>query len=1280
MAEPDAKDLTTALTSRGQGPMIALVLILVTTMGMLNLSPRQGGGPAAADTGPPATAIAAGLPGAAPKAGAVDAIEALEPLLRFLNLDTTPSSLEELVGLLDGYRVTTLIASLSDPRDSRLGYDFDMATEAIQRAIESEGYTLDRFRFPWLDPGPTAGASPTQLPVAAPGPPQPVAHPPPSTLPGSPLRGQRHERQPGTILFRIDRQAPQPQPGQPAPPAPPQDLLLLLLVGETPTWGIQQEALATSLNIAWALDVRRNASDTEREAVIRILAPTFSGTADSMARVLRKWATERPERGETKVWVCSGAATAVDKASLEQNALPAQVTYSTTVIPDEIVLGELYRFLADPTGKAGDLAPALPEGKIALLVEGGSGYGTAVGSGYGTSGTTDVSKGIISIPFPSQIAQVRAASSDPTAVANRGRVAIPFDPPSGRQSDRLPALSPKMTIATDSLILSNILATIASEDIRYVGIVATDILDVIYLTRLIRENCPDVQLILVGNDLRYTDPQFTLDFRGTIIVSSYPLDARAQVWSYPFEGTKERRLFANEFDIGRYNAGLMLLNAVSDPNHERQLVIDASKAEDLLVYGKPFVATFFDSVNRRPQIWVNQVGQFNVWPLKVLSLSGCEMKLRAKAEALIPPVISLDPHTDSGRVPRFEYNLPLIWKLGFCAATFLSIMLVGMILYTNLGDDASTQGRTSWFDPLLRRFEVGGPNRSRKNLFLIAMLVVSLAVPYSVLVAPLDVVLPPLIEPGGEQVAILVVDWDVYALAVVGVLTLIWFLVPLAFCLRAVVHGRMRARAGVSAGVKPADRWLTAEGLLYRFLSLAAILGGLLGIATRLYRFAVMRPELPNDWLSLDRGAHLLGGISPIVPVGCLGAAILWWAYLELKRLHSYPLLHREADLISLGGISLPEAFPWRRVIPRLNARFRLCVDLLEYPITILISKNLPLAGLAASGVVGLVVFVWGVVWPRYIPTPEGRRFDLLVMMAFMCYLLLLLYSQIRYLWLWRSLFQLFRQLSLLPMAGAFDRLPPRVAAKFGRFLRTSLQDDIDLEIPLQQCRLVLDDGRAGEGPPLTVQEALRAEVSAHAPRSQIEQFEVVSSACVRPVVELNWPKRPLEQAYGGSMAGVAGPAASQATPGDPTSGPDLATSRWLATAEDLLALRIVYFVSQFAGPLRSMSAQLIYGPLLLLLAIAWYPFHPQRLMSIAIWAFIAAGVLATLTVLVQIERSDFVSRISRTAPNSFKLDQTFVTNLLPYAVPAVGFVLTTFPSLGYWLGSLLEPIGRAVK
>jgi hypothetical protein len=354
-------------------------------------------------------------------------------------------------------------------------------------------------------------------------------------------------------------------------------------------------------------------------------------------------------------------------------------------------------------------------------------------------------------------------------------------------------------------------------------------------------------------------------------------------------------------------------------------------------------------------------------------------------------------------------------------------------------------------------------------------------------------------------------------------------------------------------------------------------------------------------------------------------------------------------------------------------------VDLLEYPVTIQLSKNLPVAGLVLSAATGVVVLVWRVVWPRFIATPEGLGFDLLVLIGFMCYLLLLLYSQVRYLWLLRSLLRLFRQVSLLPMAGAFDRIPPRVAARFGRFLRTSLHDDMDLEIPLQQCRLVLGEGAEADDTPLPLRDALRERVASRPRSSEQETFEVVSAACVRPVVDLAWPRRTLEEAYGGSVTGEAGKPASTAS-SDEADGLEPESLRWLDLAEELLALRVVYLVSQFAAPLRSISAQLIYGPILLLLAVAWYPFHPQHLMTIMIWVFIAGGVIVTLTALFQIERNDFVSRVSRTVPNAMRVDQTFITNLLPYAVPVVGFVLTAFPSLGYWLGSLLEPIGRAVK
>ncbi|MGA8348012.1 MAG: hypothetical protein WB773_09320, partial [Isosphaeraceae bacterium] len=137
MADPQSNDSSTALASRGQTPALALVLILAATVGAYNLSSRPGGGPSSPDGAPKPAEASGALSGPPPHANVGDALEALEPLLRFLNLERTPASLEELAAALGGYRVTTLIASLSDPTDSRLGYDFDMATEAIQRAIES---------------------------------------------------------------------------------------------------------------------------------------------------------------------------------------------------------------------------------------------------------------------------------------------------------------------------------------------------------------------------------------------------------------------------------------------------------------------------------------------------------------------------------------------------------------------------------------------------------------------------------------------------------------------------------------------------------------------------------------------------------------------------------------------------------------------------------------------------------------------------------------------------------------------------------------------------------------------------------------------------------------------------------------------------------------------------------------------------------------------------------------------------------------------------------------
>ena len=121
------------------------------------------------------------------------------------------------------------------------------------------------------------------------------------------------------------------------------------------------------------------------------------------------------------------------------------------------------------------------------------------------------------------------------------------------------------------------------------------------------------------------------------------------------------------------------------------------------------------------------------------------------------------------------------------------------------------------------------------------------------------------------------------------------------------------------------------------------------------------------------------------MPVTCLGGGLPLVDRPELVRLYSYPLLRRGTDLIPLAGsfgprVPVRESHPQaERPVSPVCGPARISGDDpdLEEPAA---------DGDRVSAVVGLVVFVWGVVWPRFVPTPEGPRFDLLVVVAFLSY------------------------------------------------------------------------------------------------------------------------------------------------------------------------------------------------------------------------------------------------------------------------------------------------------
>jgi hypothetical protein len=160
-------------------------------------------------------------------------------------------ALETFAHAVGGVRV--IIATVADPTDSGLQYYFDQQVESLELAIERDGHARDQSWLPWADTQASDEKKKTS-------------------------EACRRDV-PGVIVFR-----PKKAGGE---------VVLLLLVGETPTYGVQKGALAR------AIDIHRT---LKKGAPLRVVGPTFSGSASSLRKTLdSEW--------ECDARVVSGSAT-----------------------------------------------------------------------------------------------------------------------------------------------------------------------------------------------------------------------------------------------------------------------------------------------------------------------------------------------------------------------------------------------------------------------------------------------------------------------------------------------------------------------------------------------------------------------------------------------------------------------------------------------------------------------------------------------------------------------------------------------------------------------------------------------------------------------------------------------------------------------------------------------------------------------------------------------------------------------------------------------------------
>jgi hypothetical protein len=188
--------------------------------------------------------------GGAPIQARADASAALDPSVAGGETCDSDAVLRQIDGLYQGFKREVIIATVPDPVDSQAGWLFDAQLEAIVGAIERKilvetagaesdadsgqlNYTRDSYVLPW-----NCAARAGERASGAAGGARPVDP----------------RQTPGLVVFRNRNQ---------------KRLLLLFVIGETPTFGIHEIALSRALTAA--------AEGCGPTTLIRLMAPTFTG-------------------------------------------------------------------------------------------------------------------------------------------------------------------------------------------------------------------------------------------------------------------------------------------------------------------------------------------------------------------------------------------------------------------------------------------------------------------------------------------------------------------------------------------------------------------------------------------------------------------------------------------------------------------------------------------------------------------------------------------------------------------------------------------------------------------------------------------------------------------------------------------------------------------------------------------------------------------------------------------------------------------------------------------
>jgi hypothetical protein len=1181
---------------------------------------------------------------------------------------------EKLKEKLGQYHVESLIVSVLDPIDSQLAYVFDQTVEIIDLAMGECGYIRDRFWLPWDEDKQNLSDQGRIL-------------------------GKARKLSPGVLLFRRGPDSSKDKAVSNSKPR----LCIVFLVGESPTVGINKNALRMAFRLIEDYDLYGQVKK------IRIVGPACSGSEESLQSVVREWIAIKNENAmkalyATRIFAVndisptgvgsfywpvdqrwagfahppiwkpafafqriSGSATAVSRTSE-----PDVLEFKGTVRRAEQV-GKAIRYYFEKRDKSNpaDAISDEPSFKIAFLRESNTTFGKDSFGNQSTNLTGEDGPGtFLFLPFPVHISQLKQ-TVERERQQKEARLSLPsLSPlvPSVREAvaakdDVYPAQDPTAAAAINGEALSNLLSTIVQERIRYVGIIASDTRDQIFLSYALRESCPGVQIFIVGSDLYQTLPDYRSFMKGTVIGSTYPMFPLNQRWT----GTLNKRMaFTGDGAQGNYNAILALMENPEKMVEYRAPQLSKDKKEN--------------DYERIPPIWISVIGQDgDIIPLQYFTPKHNNKYLWNERDST--QAKKNDNHASKPTVnnqPISFSTLAILAIVGVCIGCLVFLYQVFWRGWNRLIWDSR---------------DVPERSLTWEEFFYRTVCLLSLSALLLPVISLMGTYVQTSSKTGWE-------NWITYAPLLVAfflLVALVWPLCCTAYCL--VMLGT-KVRPEADQG-KPIWRSWFGWGVLLGLLVVCFLVAGTV-LIWKCFWQANLRSW---DVLFFQRATAFQSGMSPLVPLFFLSIGAFSWGYYHLLRCYLRDSRKYAVDspfsTEKNGDVPFDASF---REICKCDREVRACQGVvIHYFLHVKDGWLIPCLLLAGNA--GLF---WYLQQYELLPTIEGPLWDETFFWGFLigsCFVSLTL---ARLLITWKKISKLMGAIALVPMVRAFGTLPAKIISDFGGQLfsrRTRVTRRLlaahQLSLLVDAMNTYKDDHASSPDKPsredllnvmalardlsARLNKELEYEVSerratppqggrpADAIHPNPANQAVVYSLCQQLFKLLMpfWKKRSIQDAFG--MDALKGREDSNAVKADASQKTQTAENAWIELAEEFLASWTVIYLGYHFVQMRFSARSLMVGSAALLLAGSCYPFYPERLKLGLLLLLVSFVLGASFYVSVCLNKNELVSRVMGTTPNRFTLDRPFVLSQLT----SVGYLAAiVIGSLGAFR-FILEPILR---